>query len=146
MSGEIDHLTDRRLRTPRAAAVAGILFALLLGISIVLIRVSIPADPADGGEWLKERANTVALALSLVPFAGLAFLWFIGVVRDRIGRLEDRFFSSVFFGTSQDSDRGPGGRAVGQQPPKLPCPESWAHDQPFGRLGIPSVSTYRVSF
>lgn len=99
MSSEIDHLTDRRLRTPRAAAVAGILFALLLGISIVLIRVSIPADPADGGEWLKERANTVALALSLVPLAGIAFLWFIGVVRDRIGQLEDRFFSSVFFGS-----------------------------------------------
>ena len=99
MSNEIDPLTDRRLRTPRAAAIAGILFALLLGTSCVLIRLSIPADPADGGQWLGERANTVALALSLVPFAGLAFLWFIGVVRDRIGQLEDRFFSSVFFGS-----------------------------------------------
>ena len=99
MSDKVPHLTDRRLRTPRAAAVADILFALLLGITYILIRISIPADPADGGEWLEERANTVALALSLVPFAGLAFLWFIGVVRDRIGQLEDRFFSSVFFGS-----------------------------------------------
>ena len=99
MSDEVPLLTDRRLRTPRAAAVAGILFALLLGISYSLMRISIPADPADGGEWLKERANTVILALSLAPFAGIAFLWFIGVVRDRIGEHEDRFFSSVFFGS-----------------------------------------------
>jgi len=99
MSDEVPLLTDRRLRTPRAAAVAGILFALLLGISYSLMRISIPADPADGGRWLEERANTVILALSLAPFAGIAFLWFIGVVRDRIGQFEDRFFSSVFFGS-----------------------------------------------
>ncbi len=92
-------LTDRRLRTPRAAAVAGILFALLLGTSLILIRISIPADPADGGRWLEERGSTVALALGLAPFAGIAFLWFIGVVRDRIGHFEDRFFSSVYFGS-----------------------------------------------
>jgi hypothetical protein len=99
MSDEVPLLTDRRLRTPRAAAVAGILFALLLGISYSLMRISIPADPADGGRWLEERANTVILALSLAPFAGIAFLWFIGVVRDRIGHFEDRFFSSVYFGS-----------------------------------------------
>ena len=34
-----------------------------------------------------------------MPFAGIAFLWFIGVVRDRLGRLEDQFFSTVFFGS-----------------------------------------------
>jgi hypothetical protein len=99
MENAAQPLTDRRLTTPRAAAVAGILFALLLSIAYVLIRVSIPVDPADGGAWLEERASTVALALSLVPIAGIAFLWFIGVVRDRIGQLEDRFFSSVFFGS-----------------------------------------------
>ena len=99
MHDEAPHLTDRRLRTPRAAALAGILFALLQGTSLILIQISIPADPADGGRWLEERGSTVALALSLAPFAGIAFLWFIGVVRDRIGSLEDRFFSSVFFGS-----------------------------------------------
>ncbi len=39
------------------------------------------------------------VALNLVPFAGLAFLWFIGVIRDRIGAAEDRFFATVFLGT-----------------------------------------------
>jgi hypothetical protein len=99
MSDEVPHLTDLRLKTPRAAAVAGILFAVLLITANVLIRLSIPPDPADSGVWLEEQAKTVALALSLVPIAGIAFLWFIGVVRDRMGQLEDRFFSSVFFGS-----------------------------------------------
>jgi hypothetical protein len=99
MSDHAVSLTNPRLTTPRAAAVAGILFALLLGTALVLIRISIPADPADAGTWLKERASTVILALGLVPFAGIAFLWFIGVVRDHLGELEDRFFSSVFFGS-----------------------------------------------
>jgi hypothetical protein len=99
MSDNATTLTDRRLKTPRAAAVAGILFSLLLSAAHILIRISIPADPADGGAWLEEQANTVALALSLVPIAGIAFLWFIGVIRDRMGQLEDKFFSSVFFGS-----------------------------------------------
>jgi len=92
-------LAVAQLRTPRSAAVAGIIFALLQGTSYVLVRLSIPADPAAAGDWLESRRSTVTLALALVPFAGIAFLWFIGVVRDRIGDLEDRFFSSVFFGS-----------------------------------------------
>lgn len=88
-----------KLRTPRAAAVAGIIFACLLGTSLVLIRLAIPADPREGGAWLAERASSVAFALNLVPFAGIAFLWFMGVVRDRIGAWEDRFFATVFIGS-----------------------------------------------
>jgi hypothetical protein len=37
----------------------------------------------------------VAIGLNLIPFAGIAFLWFIGVIRDRIGAHEDRFFATV---------------------------------------------------
>jgi hypothetical protein len=99
MPDEKLNLTTQRLKTPRAAALAGILFAVLFTSSYVLIRLSIPANPADAGAWLEERAGTVSLALSLLPFAGIAFLWFIGVVRDRLGHLEDQFFSTVFFGS-----------------------------------------------
>jgi hypothetical protein len=35
-----------------------------------------------------------------VPFAGVSFLWFIGVLRDRLGQREDRFFATVFFGSA----------------------------------------------
>ncbi|KKH96949.1 hypothetical protein EO95_00020 [Methanosarcina sp. 1.H.T.1A.1] len=99
MNEEVRPLNDLRLKTPRAAAVAGILFAVLNITANVLIRLSIPPDPANGDFWLEEQAKTVALGLSLVPISGIAFLWFIGVVRDRMGQLEDRFFSSVFFGS-----------------------------------------------
>jgi hypothetical protein len=92
-------LRSQKLKTPRAAALAGILFAVLFSASVVLIRLSIPANPEDGGVWLRERAGTVTLALSLLPFAGIAFLWFMGVVRDHLGHMEDQFFSTVFFGS-----------------------------------------------
>ena len=89
----------RQLKTPRSAAIAGILFAVLAGTAQVLIRLSIPGDAKDSGAWLAGQGGTISLALSLVPFAGIAFLWFIGVVRNHLGRLEDRLFSTVFFGS-----------------------------------------------
>ena len=92
-------LTRSRLTTPRAAAIAGILFSLLLITSLVLVRISVPANPQDAGEWLSRYSGTVTLALNLVPFAGIFFLWFIGVVRDRLGESEDRFFATVFLGS-----------------------------------------------
>ena len=92
-------LTRQRLKTPRAAAVAGILFALLMGTALLLIRLSIPTDTSDTGAWLEGQGSLVSLALSLVPFAGIAFLWFMGVVRDRLGHQEDQLFSTVFFGS-----------------------------------------------
>ena len=94
-------ITRASLRTPRAAAVAGIAFALILGTALVLVRIAVPANPNDAPTWLNEgwHRDAVLLALSLVPFAGLAFLWFIGVVRDRIGTAEDRLFATVFLGT-----------------------------------------------
>ena len=95
-------LADRSaLRTPRAAAVAGILFSVLLISSLVLLRVSVPAVPAVPGAWLTDsgKRTAVAIGLNLIPFAGIAFLWFIGVIRDRIGAHEDRFFATVFLGS-----------------------------------------------
>jgi MFS family permease len=90
------------LRTPRAAAFAGILFSVLLTAALVLLRVSVPAHPAVPGAWLTDsrRRAAVATALNLVPFAGIAFLWFVGVLRDRIGEREDRFFATVFLGSA----------------------------------------------
>ena len=58
-----------------------------------------PADPQEPGSWLPKSSGKVALALNLMPFAGIAFLWFLGVLRDRLGQQEDRFFATVFFGS-----------------------------------------------
>ena len=92
-------LTRRRLRSPRSAALAGIVFSLLLGTSVVLIQLSIPDVPPYEIDWLAEQAGRVSVAVTLVPFAGIAFLWFMGVIRDQLGKMEDQFFSSVFFGS-----------------------------------------------
>jgi len=89
----------RRLTAPRAAAIAGILFGLLFIVSLILLRSVIPADPYSGTQWIEYGARRITIALELLPFAGIAFLWFIGVVRDRLGRSEDQFFSTVFFGS-----------------------------------------------
>jgi hypothetical protein len=89
------------LRTPRAAAVAGIVFSVLLIISLALLRVSVPGNPAVAGGWLTDsgKRTAVSIGLNLIPFAGIAFLWFVGVIRDRIGAHEDRFFATVFLGS-----------------------------------------------
>lgn len=89
-----------KLKTPRAAAVAGILFALLYGASMVLVRLSIPADlGADNAQLLQLNSGRIVLALNMIPYAGIAFLWFIGVLRDRLGDHEDRLFATVFLGS-----------------------------------------------
>jgi hypothetical protein len=99
MTDEIMNLTNRNLRTPRAAALAGIAFAILLIVSLVLIRISVPERLDDSGVWLVDQAGRISFAIGLIPFAGIAFLWFLGVIRDRLGEFEDRFFSTVFFGS-----------------------------------------------
>jgi hypothetical protein len=98
MAQELD-FSRSRLTTPRAAAVAGILFSILYLTVMLLIRSSVPEKPADLGNWLNMGWKSVSLALNLLPFAGIAFLWFIGVIRDRLGQHEDRFFSTVFLGS-----------------------------------------------
>jgi len=94
-------VTQRRtaLKTPRAAAIAGIIFSVLYGASMVLITISLPQGPATGLSWLENDARTVTLALNLIPYAGIAFLWFIGVIRDLLSDREDRLFATVFLGS-----------------------------------------------
>jgi hypothetical protein len=92
-------LTDAYLRTPRAAAFAGIIFSVLLFAVFGLMRLSVPPDPFERGAWLAGDTTYVTLAMNLVPFAGIAFLWFVGALRDRLGTREDRFFATVFLGS-----------------------------------------------
>lgn len=88
------------LRTPRAAAIAGILFGVLFATSLALIRLGIPENLSSDLSWLEKGTGRIQTALGIMPFAGIAFLWFIGVIRDRHGKYEDRFFTTVFFGSS----------------------------------------------
>lgn len=89
----------QRLTTPKAAGVAGILFAALFGTSIVLMRMALDRHADVAISWTGPETTQIRVALGLMPYAGIAFLWFIGVVRDRLGELEDRFFATVFLGS-----------------------------------------------
>jgi hypothetical protein len=87
------------MKTPRAAAIAGIIFSILLITSQVFVRISIPSNPLGPAREVINHSRRISLALDLLPFAGISFLWFIAVVRDRLGELEDRFFATVFLGS-----------------------------------------------
>jgi hypothetical protein len=76
------------LSTPRVAALAGVLFALLFATALILMRTA-----------QQEDTGKLKIAAILMPFAGIAFLWFIAVVRDGFGGFEDKFFSTVFIGS-----------------------------------------------
>lgn len=89
------------LQTPKAAAVAGIAFALIMGAVIFLTRSASLSQQSDATQWLspESRRSSVTLALALVPYAGIAFLWFLGVIRARLGASEDKLFATVFLGS-----------------------------------------------
>ena len=98
----LDGAAERGLTTPRAAGVAGIVFAVLFVLGLALLRptVGVSLDTQTVMANLSGPGSTLALiGLYTMPFTGFAFLWFIGVVRDRIGAREDKFFATVFLGS-----------------------------------------------
>jgi len=90
---------ERRAATPIAGAIAGILFAVLFTVSVTIMATTMTDLAQDTGAWLETGAGRFKFALGLLPFAGLFFLWFIAVARERLGRFEDQFFSTVFLGS-----------------------------------------------
>lgn len=90
-------------RAPRSAGAAGIAFSILFAASILVLSGGTPSglDEAALVQWFQTEGLTrvTISALYLAPFAGIAFLWFIGVIRDRVGIREDRLFSTVFLGS-----------------------------------------------
>lgn len=93
-----------RRRTPvESAAAAGIVYALL-SVGALMLVSRVPGDPtvAEWRIWIGDSTNRrmLLLALALASVASVAFLWFVAVVRRRIGEREDRFFATVFFGSA----------------------------------------------
>ena len=98
-----DPVTVVERRAPRSVGLAGIAFSLLFLGYALLVGARPPSGLTPDGlvNWFETTAKTpVTIAtLYVAPFAGIAFLWFLAVVRDRIGRNEDRFLSTVFLGS-----------------------------------------------
>ena len=93
----------RNLRSAKATGIAGLVFAMLFIASLVILRGR-PADGSSAAEiahwYLQTNVRRLELVgLYLAPFSGIAFLWFIAAIRDRIGAREDRFFATVFLGS-----------------------------------------------
>jgi hypothetical protein len=86
-------------RTRRAAAIAGIVFAVLLLTALALMRFALADGSLASLQSDAQRRTLIRFSLGLVPFAGIAFLWFIGVIREQLGDVEDRLFSTVFLGS-----------------------------------------------
>jgi hypothetical protein len=95
---EIASNVKREIRAPRAAGVAGVVFAGLFVASLALLQKASHEGTAADAAARHNSAIAVA-GLYLAPFAGIAFLWFMAVIRDMIGEREDKFFSTVFFGS-----------------------------------------------
>ncbi|GEM_PF-344842 len=74
---------ERRATTPRAGAIAGILFAVTCAISLTLIVTTLTEVTADTGAWLERGTGRLSFAVGLLPFSGIFF----------------QFFSTVFLGS-----------------------------------------------
>ena len=99
MTAEAPTLFRAFWRTRRAAAIAGILFGVLLLTALVTTRIALDEGSLELLRSDAQRRTLIRFSLGLVPFAGIAFLWFIGVIREQLGAIEDRLFSTVFFGS-----------------------------------------------
>jgi hypothetical protein len=89
------------VRKPTSAAIAGLVFAFILSWVLTLLHGVTPTTIDEFGSWAADPSHrsSVDLALDLMPFAGIAFLWFIAVIRTQLGSREDRFFETVFLGS-----------------------------------------------
>ena len=97
---KIESKMRREFRSPRSAALAGIVYSILMitGMTILASIARVRLEDINL-ELLESWSKKASLIILLVPFAGIAFLWFTGVVRDMLGEQEDRFFATVFYGS-----------------------------------------------
>ena len=93
----------KRFRSIESVAVAGLIFAVLSFISLILLnpQPNFSAPDSEITAWYSDPTNRTSLTvgLTLATVAAISFLWFIAVIRRRVGDREDRFFATVFFGS-----------------------------------------------
>lgn len=63
-------------------------------------RLSLEEDQLTAWYDDPDNRSGLLLGLNLAAISSIAFLWFVAVIRRRIGDREDRFFSTVFFGSA----------------------------------------------
>jgi hypothetical protein len=92
-----------RIRSIEAAAIAGLVFAVLSFIDLLLLNSppDLAAPDSEVIAWYTDPANRalLTLGLSLSVVSAISFLWFVAVIRRRVGDREDKFFATVFLGS-----------------------------------------------
>jgi hypothetical protein len=86
VSGSKGPLVRVRLRMLRAGPTAQIVSSRPLISILWLSGPSIPSNGLKVGTWLKKSSGRASFALDFVPSARIAFLWFIGALRDYLAR------------------------------------------------------------
>lgn len=101
MNDKPDKQLGRKARTIEAAALAGVIFVLLdLANQSILASAPDLSDPGLANWYGRvENQDRLLLAVNLASLSTVAFLWFLAVIRRRLGDREDQFFSTVFFGS-----------------------------------------------
>jgi hypothetical protein len=93
-----------RLRSVEATAVAGVLYSVFTIAAIVALSrfPSLALSDEALTAWFDdtEHQATLILGLNLAALSSVSFLWFVAVVRRRLGDREDRFFATVFRGSA----------------------------------------------
>jgi hypothetical protein len=94
----------RRFASIEAAAIAGIVCAVgwALALRGLLGAPGIGASDAEINEYYADTSNATGAIvwLQVLVVSTIAFLWFVGVVRGRLGDREPRLFGTVFLGSS----------------------------------------------
>ena len=91
----------KAMRTARAAAIGGLVFAVLMAVVLHLFRAAFPVDQyLDAASMpTSEALSQARTALFLVPYAGIAFIWFTGALHYNLGSADMRLFTTVFIGS-----------------------------------------------
>lgn len=85
-----------------AAALSGFGAAAALSLAVYLIgRQPGVSSSSDDLRWYADSGNrvTVFVGLNLAALGVVAFLWFMAVIRRRLGEREDQLFATVFLGS-----------------------------------------------
>jgi len=94
----------RRFASIEGAAVAGIICAIGWSLSVrgLLATPGIGAPDAEIERFYADASATwpMIVWLQVLVFSTIAFLWFVGVIRSRLGDREPKLFGTVFFGAS----------------------------------------------
>jgi hypothetical protein len=92
----------RRVASIEAAAIAGIICAVGWSLSLrgLLATPGIGAGPDEIDRYYADPTHStyVLVWLQILVLSTIAFLWFVGVVRGRIGDREPKLFGTVFLG------------------------------------------------